>query len=218
MGRTARTLIATALAAGMIGCGSDDGEEPGVASQPAVSSESEPAGGTAPADSRVERCGTGSELTSLAQGNSTARLYFSCESAAAMGKDAFTQTFPMDRRLKVPRTDPVGAAEKILDAYLAGPTREERRAGYYSALESPLPGPDPDVRIDPAGLLVIDFDRRSARALGGPSTSAQSSALLSQLRANMLQIDGVNELLIEIEGNCNSFYGPLQLSPCEPLR
>lgn len=121
--------------------------------------------------------------------------------------------------LTVARLREVGAGGSVSDqlrtamlAYLAGPTRAERRAGDGSIFGPDAQGILDDVDVDEAGRAVIDLDLAAA---GYTSTaSAQSMAIWDQLSAIAFQFDEVTVLEPRFDGSCEAFGVALQAGVC----
>lgn len=121
--------------------------------------------------------------------------------------------------LTVGRLREVEAGESVSDrlraampAYLAGPTRVERRADDGSIFGPDAQGVLNDVGVDEAGRAIIDLDLAAA---GYTSTaSTQSMAIWDQLSAIAFQFDEVTGLEPRFDGSCEAFGVALQSGVC----
>lgn len=151
----------------------------------------------------------GERLTALAyvpRQPATLHVYVSCESeSTALG-------FPI---YAVERGDAhqgeVSTVESAIRTYLEGPTEEERRAGYGTAVVEPRWVADVGMRDD---VAIIDFsaDLSSSSPLGA---SAFNDRLIAELSATALQF--ASGVQFAIEGSCERFAEVVSGVPvCQP--
>ena len=112
-------------------------------------------------------------------------------------------------RRSVPRSPKVATA--ALTQLLAGPTRAERDAGYWSVFTSATAGKLHSVRVvDSVGYA--DFgDLRPAIPSAG--SSAGTAAFLAELDTTFKQFGNVRATVYSLNGDVSAFYEWLQLSP-----
>jgi hypothetical protein len=101
-------------------------------------------------------------------------------------------------------------------AYLAGPSRVERRAGDGSIFGPDAEGLLNGVSVDEAGRAVIDLDLAAAGY--SSTTSAQGLLIGEQLSAIAFQFDGLTELEPRFDGSCEAFGDALQVGECIVMR
>ena len=111
----------------------------------------------------------------------------------------------------VPRSPKVATA--ALTQLLAGPTRAERKAGYWSHFSSVTAGMLRSVRVS-GTVGYADFrDLRPVIPNAGSSTG--TAALLAELDATFKQFGNVRRTIYSLNGDVPAFYEWLQLSPPE---
>ena len=109
-----------------------------------------------------------------------------------------------------PRTVPADAPLRpTLEALLAGPTAEERAAGYAGWFSSDTAGMLRDVRISDRVAHVDFADLREV--IPNASTSCGSAGLLAQLDRTTTQFDTVDSARYSILGDEAAFYQWLQV-------
>jgi hypothetical protein len=114
-------------------------------------------------------------------------------------------------RRSVPRSPKVATA--ALTQLLAGPTRAERKAGYWSMFSSATAGMLRGVRVaDQVGYA--DF-RDLRQVIPSAGSSAGSAALLAELDTTFKQFGNVRRTVYSLDGDVSAFYEWLQLSPPE---
>ena len=109
----------------------------------------------------------------------------------------------------VPRTARVATA--ALTALLAGPTREERDAGFWSHFSPATAKMLRSVRIA-NGVAHADF-RDLRPVIPNASASAGSAALLAELNATLKQFSTVRTTVYSLNGDVAAFYQWLQMVP-----
>ncbi|MBM2616365.1 hypothetical protein JIG36_12435 [Actinoplanes sp. LDG1-06] len=114
-------------------------------------------------------------------------------------------------RRSVPKTTKVGTAS--LRQLLAGPTRDERRAGYWSPFSRRTAGMLRSLRISD-GVGRADF-RDLRTVIPNASSSSGSTALLAELDATLEQFRSVRTTVYSLDGDVAAFYEWLQLEPPE---
>jgi len=112
-------------------------------------------------------------------------------------------------RRSVPRSPKVATA--ALTQLLAGPTRAERDAGYWSVFTSATAGMLRSVRVaDSVGYA--DF-RDLRPVIPSAGSSAGTAAFLAELDATFKQFGNVRRTVYSLNGDVSAFYEWLQLSP-----
>lgn len=94
---------------------------------------------------------------------------------------------------------------QILRLYLAGPSAEEREAGFSAML---APGDIDIVEISPR-RLVLDFPSE----VNNVSTSAGSRAVLDGLRETFVGLSGIQEIELRLRNDCAAFFEWIQVGP-----
>lgn len=137
----------------------------------------------------------------LGEGQSVVTVLFECNGDSL---------FP-DVSVPVMRHTPTmsNRATEILEALLAGPTDAERAAGFTlffgqdGAGEGALRG----VTIS-AGRATVDFT--DAILINNASTSTGSQYFLTELSANLFQLEDIDVIEYRVEGSCEAFWNWLQ--------
>jgi hypothetical protein len=112
-------------------------------------------------------------------------------------------------RRTVPRSPMVATA--ALTQLLAGPTRAERTAGYWSMFSSATAGMLRSVRVaDSVGYA--DF-RDLRPVIPSAGSSAGTAAMLTELDTTFKQFSNVRRTVYSLNGDVPAFYEWLQLSP-----
>jgi hypothetical protein len=95
--------------------------------------------------------------------------------------------------------------QRVLQLYLAGPSAEEREAGFSSML---APG---DVEIVDAtpGRVVLDFPSE----VNNVSTSSGSRAVLEGLRRTIIGLNGIEQIELRLRDDCAAFFEWIQVGP-----
>jgi hypothetical protein len=109
----------------------------------------------------------------------------------------------------VPKTAMVATA--ALTELLAGPTPEERRAGYWSVFTASTAKSLKSVRVA-AGVAYVDFSDFTA-AVPNAGSSFTGTALLAELDATVGQFATVESAVYSFDGDVPAFYHWLQREP-----
>jgi len=106
--------------------------------------------------------------------------------------------FPVKREIQ--KTEAVGRA--ALEQLLAGPTQEEKDAGYFTSI-------NPGVKIQKLtivdGTAKVDFDAQLEFQVGG---SCRVSAIRSEITQTLKQFPTVKEVVISIDGRTEDILQP----------
>jgi len=121
-------------------------------------------------------------------------LYFPC------GSDG--ELYPVERT--VPETGDERVTE-VLRLYLAGPSAEEREAGFSSLLS---PSDIELVEASPGGV-VLDFPSE----VNNVSTSAGSRAVLDGLAETLIGLNSIEEIELRLGNDCAAFFEWIQVGP-----
>ncbi|WP_157818106.1 GerMN domain-containing protein [Candidatus Thiodictyon syntrophicum] len=133
-------------------------------------------------------------------------LYFNNDGLNTDARDC-AAVFPVTRT--VPRTAAV--ATTALRGLFAGPTPDERQAGYYSFFSSATAGLLKRVRIA-SGTAYVDLnDPRDL--LSGATSSCGAAQLRTQLDRTLRQFPSVERVRYAIDGDPRAFYEWLN-EPC----
>jgi len=100
-----------------------------------------------------------------------------------------------------------GVIQATLRALLAGPTDDERAAGFGSFFSPESAGALESITLD-AGKLTVDFN--DAILINNASTSTGGMYFTAELMANLFQFDAVDSIEFRLNGSCASFWGWLQ--------
>jgi hypothetical protein len=103
-----------------------------------------------------------------------------------------------------------------LEALLAGPSADERRASLASWFSADTARMLRSVTMDDDHHAVVDFDARLPDVIPNASSSAGSTQLLSQLDATVFQFRSVESVEYRLGGDCEAFSEWLQYGGCEP--
>jgi Tol biopolymer transport system component len=95
--------------------------------------------------------------------------------------------------------------EHAVRAYIAGPTPSETDRGYTSASPSSLADAIRDVRVD-GGAATIDFSPDVADRLGNLGTATATDVFVIELGATVFQFEGVDRLILQVQGDCDRFW------------
>ena len=133
-------------------------------------------------------------FSQTAQSTLNLKIYFGRTEA---GTDC-EQVFPVTRTIK--RTVQTGRA--ALEELLAGPTAEEKTAGYFSSL--PMGVKLNSLTIE-NGVARADFSSGLDRNVGG---SCRVSAISAQIRETLKQFPSVKEAVISIDGRTEDILQP----------
>ena len=106
--------------------------------------------------------------------------------------------FPVKREIQ--KTEAVGRA--ALEQLLAGPTQEEKDAGYFTSI-------NPGVKIQKLtivdGTAKVDFDAQLEFQVGG---ACRVSAIRSEITQTLKQFPTVKEVVISIDGRTEDILQP----------
>lgn len=106
--------------------------------------------------------------------------------------------FPVKREIQ--KTEAIGRA--ALEQLLAGPTQEEKDAGYFTSI-------NPGVKIQKLtivdGVARVDFDEQLEFQVGG---SCRVSAISAEIRETLKQFPTVKEVVISIDGRTEDILQP----------
>jgi hypothetical protein len=143
-------------------------------------------------------------------------VYFSCEADAdLLGAEAqpvymFARSIPEGLSGTAD-----GRLEAALRAYFDGPTPEEVELDYFSPAPPSLGPAIQGVSISD-GIATVDFDGATIGDLGGLGTSTASLTFLLELRAVTFQFPEVQQLVLQVDGDCDSFWHMLEMS-CQTI-
>jgi len=167
---------------------------------PAESAAPSPAG-TPPASSPPVAASPTSDLAECGAGRppvtgrDTLLVYLLCGDEAAL--------FPVERPLSADRADQrIREAVRLL---LAGPTEEERAAGFAPVLS---PG-DLDIVSVTNGAVVLNFPTEVSNV----STSAGSSIVLTALRDTLFGLPDVSTVELRLRDDCAEFFAWIGAGP-----
>jgi hypothetical protein len=102
-----------------------------------------------------------------------------------------------------------------LDALLAGPSGEERRASLTSWFSADTARMLRSVTVHDEHHAVVDFDPHLPDVIPNAGSSAGSAQLLSQLDATVFQFRAVESVEYRLGGDCEAFSEWLQYGGCE---
>ncbi len=167
----------------------------------------------APAEREVEACAGDEDRRNAPPpaGRSAVAVYFSCKA------DIASKRHPVYRFTREVSTeaDLAERLEEALLAYLEGPSEEQRKRGYLTALPTPLTGALEGVSIED-GVANVSFSKTLAESLAGSGGSTRSLVLLDELRATVFQFERIRRLQLQLGGDCRAFFRTLEMS-CEAI-
>jgi hypothetical protein len=114
-----------------------------------------------------------------------------------------SEVWPVIRRVEAP-----AVLKGAMEALLAGPTADERGAGYDSWFAEDVGWTVDSVTISD-GVAYIDFAEDSPY-INNASTSCGSMSFLAQLDMTATQFPAVDRAIYSIGGDAEAFYGWLQ--------
>lgn len=177
----------------------DDHDPTPAAPSPAPTSANEPGtgdSGSSPGPSRP--CA----IDKPATGESVVKVYFICQKT----------TLPA-ATYRVVDGGPNGQLRAALEAYFAGPTKDERRAGLIAPIGRSLAGTPTDITVDKNTAEVSFSD------LGTLQTMAptQRDFFVDSLAKTVRDIDGIRRLQLTLNGDCAQFWSTAAESKCLPI-
>jgi hypothetical protein len=98
-----------------------------------------------------------------------------------------------------------GQLEGAVRAYFAGPTAEEQSDGYFSAGPASMAEAIKNVSIS-GNSATIDFSADAGDRMGNLGTSTGTAVFIIELSATVFQFEGVDQLTLQVEGNCEGFW------------
>ena len=101
---------------------------------------------------------------------------------------------------KITKTPAIGAAS--LTELLKGPTAEEKKAGYYSSINS---GVSLKYLSIENGIAYADFSEKLEEAVGG---SCRVAAIRSEITNTLMQFSSVKKVVISINGRTEDILQP----------
>jgi hypothetical protein len=144
-------------------------------------------------------------------------VYFSCRADSATIGTPRQPVYLAMREIPAQLTDTLDERlEGAVRAYIAGPTPEEQDSGYFSAAPSSLARAIQEVRID-GSAAVIDFSPKVGGQLGNLGTTTATDVFIIELRATVFQFDRLDQLTLQIEGDCEQFWRLLERT-CTVIR
>lgn len=133
-------------------------------------------------------------------------VYFSCGADSATLGTPEQPVYLAMREIPAELTDTVDERlEGAVRAYISGPTPQEQDRGYFSAAPASLASAIQEVRID-GSAAVIDFAPKVAGQLGNLGTSTATEVFVIELGATVFQFDGIDQLTLQIQGDCEQFW------------
>jgi hypothetical protein len=134
-------------------------------------------------------------------------VYFSCGADAATLGTPQQPVYLAMRPIPAELTDTEEERlEGAVRAYIAGPTPEEQDRGYFSPAPSSLASAIREVRID-GSTAVLDFSPEVANLqLGNLGTTTATDIFVIELSATVFQFDGVDQLTLQVQGDCEKFW------------
>lgn len=137
-------------------------------------------------------------------GGTVLRVYYTCGTPAQPTPDAFV-------RRAVPTTDLVLTG--TLQQMVAGPTAEEREAGYTSYFSNATADSFAGVSLD-ARVATVDFS--GLDVIEGIDSEPGSDFFLAELNANVFQFGTIDSVEYRLDGSCEDFFALLG-QPCTAI-
>ncbi len=133
-------------------------------------------------------------------------IYLSCEADFGLvGTPAQPVYLAMREIPSALTSSPAARLEGAVRAYIAGPTPEEEKDGYFSAAPTSLAAAIRDVSINGSGA-TIDFSADVSARMGNLGTSTATDVFMIELAATAFQFEGVDQLTLQVDGDCESFW------------
>ncbi len=110
----------------------------------------------------------------------------------------------------VPKT--TGVLNAAIGQLLSGPTPQESAAGFTSWFSAETANLAYTVNVRSDATAIVDFDARVRELIPNASTSAGSSALLTQLNGTVFQFPNIARVEYRLGGDCEAFWNWLQQS------
>jgi hypothetical protein len=127
----------------------------------------------------------------------TAKVYFG-NSVLDPG-NACSQAFPAERQVNIQPS----VYRSVLDALLAGPTDEEKKAGFFSVI--PVGTRLKSVAADAEGIVTADFSSELERGTAG---SCRVTAIRAQIESSLKQFPEVRGVVISVDGRTGDVLQP----------
>lgn len=129
-------------------------------------------------------------------------VYFSCPPDLGLPDEATVYRFERE-------VDPAASTQErlslTLTEYLEGPSEEQQRRGYSSALT----GSKVRSVVVEEGHAVVDFND-SLEELGGFGTPTFGRIVIAELAENVFQFSDIESVSFELEGSCRRFAALLE--------
>lgn len=137
-------------------------------------------------------------------------VYLSCGAdAAVLGTDQQPVYLAM-REIPTGLADtPEGRLEGAVREYIAGPTSAEQDRGYFTAAPAALADAIKEISID-GTMAIIDFSAEVANQLGNLGATTATDVFVNELAATVFQFDGIDQLALQLEGDCEQFWRLLE--------
>jgi hypothetical protein len=138
--------------------------------------------------------------------NGMLAVYFSCRGDTPLTFYVPTTGRPIGKI----STDVASQLDEVIRLYADGPTAEEQVNGYgaFAGLQLPINS----VSLI-GGRAIIDFGA-GITDINGLGTSSFDGIVLSELQANVFQFPDIDELELDIEGDCERFGAMMEYGRC----
>jgi spore germination protein GerM len=137
-------------------------------------------------------------------------VYLSCKADFAL---VGTPQQPVYLALREIPFSLTGSQEERLEgavrAYIAGPRPEELSRGYFSAAPPSLADALESVSIS-GGSATIEFSTKVEGRMGNLGNSTVTEVFLVELAATAFQFEGVDELTLQVEGDCERLWNLME--------
>ena len=147
----------------------------------------------------------------------TVGIYLSCKADFAV---IGTPQQPVYLAMREIPDSLTGSAAEQLEgaarAYFAGPTPEEQGDGYFSAGPPAMAAAIKNVSIS-GNSATIDFSQDLHGQTGNLGTSTATAVFLNELSATVFQFEGIDELTLRLEGDCEEFWHLMEMG-CTAIR
>lgn len=139
-------------------------------------------------------------VASTKPGYSAVLVFLGCDEPVKLGGRAVPRQIPLTPSVQ----DRIAATLREL---LRGPTREELAAGFESPFSERTAGMLNSVTLSKDGRAVVDFSQTLTGEIPQASTSFASLQLRWILNSTIFQFETVNEIVYQLDGSCEAFYG-----------
>jgi hypothetical protein len=199
----------TSVRESAVASGVADGEARRLADQARVECESAKGGVTGAEEFADAPCGKDEDARNAAPPTGDPKMvgvYLSCKADFALVGTPQQPVYLAMREIPASLTGSATARlEGAVRAYIAGATPEEQSRGYFSAAPTSLAAAIREVRIS-GNAATLDFSADVSGRMGNLGTSTATDVFVVELAATVFQFEGVDQLTLQVEGDCEGFW------------